>query len=995
MAPSDDLQAEVARLRDALEAERRVSEQWRRVAEDRRVAMERLRQRRVVRLLLGLARVVLPVVRRTRTRVRAVERRARRLASGLVGARHRIGAAPREAALRRAVRSLPDPPADSRSVVAVVLTRDGRANLERLLPRLRSVRHDALEIVVVDNASGPDTRHWLRQQPGIRVIRNERNLSYAEANDRGVATSDAEVVLLLNDDVEPLDDAWLPRMLQALRGDVAAVGAQLVYPRRALLDGRARDVSVQHLGIALEPDGDGPPRAVNRGRGQDADPSRPVEEVAGATGACLVVSRAAWDTAGGLDRAYDYGAEDVDLCWRLRQAGHRVAVVPAAVLWHREGATRHSDDLDARAARQARNWDTLADRFGPAMRRAVERDRVWGHGVLSDHRLHVGITITRDLESAGYGDFYTAHELGRAFEDELGWVVRYVERYRDAWYDGTGELDLLVVLHDEFDLGRVARPGLTAMAWIRNWADRWVGHPWFDDFDLVMASSSTIGDQVRAMSRRREVHVLPLATNPDRFVPAAGPRAGVVMPVNNWGVDRGVEELVAAIGDVRLYGKGWDHVPALVEHWHGHLSYDQLPDLYGRAEVVVDQAAPHTRPFASVNSRVFDALSAGALVVTDQLDGARELFGDLLPTYDGPEEAAALVRRLIADPAATRQRADELQRVVREHHTYTARARRVRQLLSDHLARPTVVVRTGAPNRREAANWGDTFYAQAMVAEFRAAGSRATMQTLDEWHDRRGRGFDVSIHLKGRSRCARAAGQVHLVWVISHPDEVDPNELEVADAVFVASSRLADHLRDRLPGTPVEVLPQATDERRFRPRQPDPGRTHDVVFVGNSRFAERPLVLAAAASDLDLAVYGANWERYLPPSTVVDRFVPNEEVPVVYSSAAVVLNDHWPDMREWGLVSNRVFDALACGACVVTDEVVGLDDLFGDAVAVATPDTVGVVIHDLLQDAQHRADMGHRGRRIVLDNHTFRHRIDTILAMAEPLVARGHGLGAG
>lgn len=994
MADGHDLEREVTRLRDALEAERRISEQWRRVAEERRVAMERLRQRRAVRFVLSVAKVLLPIVRRARGRLHELERRGRRFSSGLAGSRHRLGAGRREAVLRQAVERLPAPVSDPRLVHIVVLTRNGRVYLERLLPCLRALRHGNVVVTVVDNDSGSETADWLREQSDLRVIRNERNLSFAEANNGAVHDVTADAILFLNDDVEPLDDEWLDRMLARLRDDVAVVGAQLVYPRRSLLDGRTRDVSVQHLGISLEPDGDGPPRAVNRSMGSDVDPGLPAREVFGVTAACLLIDAKVLRDLGGFDERYEYGAEDVDLCWRVRVAGHRVVVAPDAVLWHREGATRHRDALPSRTERQERNWGRLADRFGPAMRRAVEADRVQGRLAVSDRPWRVAVTITRDLPSAGYGDWYTAHELGDALSN-LGWEVEYIERYRDAWYERTEHLDLIVVLHDEFDVRRVSRPGLTTLAWIRNWADRWVGHPWFEDLDIVTASSRLIADAVVSDSRRRDVPIMPLATNPERFRPGRRDRSGVALTVNNWGVDRGVEDLVAVVDEVALFGKGWEDVPGVQSRWHGHLAYDDLPTLYAEKAIVIDQAAPHTRASGSVNSRVFDALAAGALVVTNQAAGAWELFEDLLPVYEEPSEAAALVRRALAAPEETRRRVAQLQQRVLDEHTYSRRAETVRDLVFDHLRRATVVVRTGAPNRREARNWGDTFYADALVAELRAAGHRAAMQTLDEWESRRGRGFDVSLHLKGRSRCPRSEGQVHAVWVISHPDEVDPNELEVADVAFVASPLLAEHLRERVPHTPIHVLLQATDQRRFRPRTAESQWAHDVVFVGNSRFSDRPLVLAAAEADVGLVVHGANWERYLTPGTLGERFVPNDLVPVVYSSAKVVLNDHWGDMRRWGLVSNRVFDALACGACLVSDDVPGLDELFGDAVATADPSSVGGTLRELLADPERRARMGRRGSALVLDSHTFQHRIDTLLDVVVPLVPSGPALHDG
>ena len=54
----------------------------------------------------------------------------------------------------------------------------------------------------------------------------------------------------------------------------------------------------------------------------------------------------------------------------------------------------------------------------------------------------------------------------------------------------------------------------------------------------------------------------------------------------------------------------------------------------------------------------------------------------------------------------------------------------------------------------------------------------------------------------------------------------------------------------------------------------------------------------------------------------------------MYRSAGVVLNDHWPDMAKHGFLSNRLFDAAASGARVVSDDAVGIKEVFGESVAV-------------------------------------------------------------
>jgi hypothetical protein len=58
--------------------------------------------------------------------------------------------------------------------------------------------------------------------------------------------------------------------------------------------------------------------------------------------------------------------------------------------------------------------------------------------------------------------------------------------------------------------------------------------------------------------------------------------------------------------------------------------------------------------------------------------------------------------------------------------------------------------------------------------------------------------------------------------------------------------------------------------------------------------------------------------------------VANAELRHHYSAADVVLNDHWPEMRQRGFLSNRLYDALAFGACVVSDHVAGIEAEFDD-----------------------------------------------------------------
>jgi len=298
----------------------------------------------------------------------------------------------------------------------------------------------------------------------------------------------------------------------------------------------------------------------------------------------------------------------------------------------------------------------------------------------------------------------------------------------------------------------------------------------------------------------------------------------------------------------------------------------------------------------------------------------------------------------------------------------------VRTLVRTLLLAPRWTLRIGAPTGRAAERWGDAPVARALGSELRARGIVVRVVARDGWGQGADRAADVTVHLKGRGVAPVADSQTNVVWVMSHPSEVAPDELDAADLVLAGSDLLASRYRGSTV-TPVEVLPQAADARRFIAGPVEPERASRLLFIGNTRSVPRPSVLGAVDAGLPLTLIGGGWERFVDPRLVALPSVPHEALPGWYRSADVVLNDHWEDMARWGLVSNRVFDALACGACVVSDEVPGMAELLDDAVVTfASRDDVATTVRTLLSDPVQRAARVGRGRRAVLAAHTWEHR---------------------
>lgn len=284
--------------------------------------------------------------------------------------------------------------------------------------------------------------------------------------------------------------------------------------------------------------------------------------------------------------------------------------------------------------------------------------------------------------------------------------------------------------------------------------------------------------------------------------------------------------------------------------------------------------------------------------------------------------------------------------------------------------------------------WGDVFFANDLAEAFRSRGHVVFIDRLGEAVRPEGAAHDdVVIHLRGLHRTHAVPGAVNVLWVISHPDLVDDDELRAGfDIVFAASEPWA---RRKTSEAGVRVLPllQSMNPRRFHPGPPDESLRSDVLFLGKSRNIFRPIVKDSIEIGADLGVYGDGWDQFIDSEYIRAEFLDNDRVSPAYRSARVVLNDHWEDMKREGFLSNRLFDAVGSGAVVVSDRVEGIEDVFGSAVV---PYDSADELRDLLSIDHSWPSMGSRLRRVraLQRNHSFDARARTILTRLRRLYAR-------
>ncbi|MEH3088057.1 MAG: glycosyltransferase [Microbacterium arborescens] len=288
-------------------------------------------------------------------------------------------------------------------------------------------------------------------------------------------------------------------------------------------------------------------------------------------------------------------------------------------------------------------------------------------------------------------------------------------------------------------------------------------------------------------------------------------------------------------------------------------------------------------------------------------------------------------------------------------------------------------LKTAAPAGLGAEWWGDTHFARGLADALRRLGQDVVIDSIGA-RDRPSRHLDdVELVLRGPERIDPRPAATSLLWIISHPDQVTRDEVSGFDRVFAASGAWASSVRDTVGD--IEPLLQCTDVHRFHPA--GVRRTDRIVFVGTARGIPRPSVIEPIRAGIEVDVYGPDWTGWIPASSVVSAGIANSALPALYEGARLVLNDHWPAMQQRGFISNRLFDVVAAGGRAVSDDVAGIDELFGGMVRTyrSIPELVemiGLPEEDLFP---HHAEAKAIGDRIRAD-HSFDSRASTLLRAA-------------
>lgn len=222
-------------------------------------------------------------------------------------------------------------------VALVILNWNGKHFLEKFLPSVISCSYSNLEIIVGDNASTDDSINFLKSTyPSITILENDRNYGFAEGYNRVLNRVNAEYFILLNSDVEVTPEFINP-IIELMETDKSIAACQ---PKiRSFHDNNQFEYAGAAGGFM---DKYGYPFC--RGRifdvlEKDNGQYDNTIEVFWASGAALFVRAAVYKTLGGFDPAFFAHMEEIDLCWRMRNAGFKIYFCHKSIVYHVGGGT--------------------------------------------------------------------------------------------------------------------------------------------------------------------------------------------------------------------------------------------------------------------------------------------------------------------------------------------------------------------------------------------------------------------------------------------------------------------------------------------------------------------------------------------------------------------------------------------------------------------------------------------------------------------------------
>jgi GT2 family glycosyltransferase len=221
----------------------------------------------------------------------------------------------------------------NKPLISVVIPNlDGMKYIPACLGALQKQTFDAFEVIIIDNGSTDDSVEFIQNNfPQTIIIKNQRNLGFAKANNQGISAAKGKYIATLNNDTE-VDKDWLKNLVIAAESSEECVG--MWAPKILSIEKPDQIDSVG--GLLLCQDG------IARGRGRlkrDIGQYDNIKDILLPSACSALYRKIMLDEIGYFDEDFFAYCEDTDLGLRARRAGWTAISVPNAVIYHHYSGT--------------------------------------------------------------------------------------------------------------------------------------------------------------------------------------------------------------------------------------------------------------------------------------------------------------------------------------------------------------------------------------------------------------------------------------------------------------------------------------------------------------------------------------------------------------------------------------------------------------------------------------------------------------------------------
>ncbi len=625
--------------------------------------------------------------------------------------------------------------------------------------------------------------------------------------------------------------------------------------------------------------------------------------------------------------------------------------------------------------------------------------------VLPLNALEVGLKISSEKNWTTWGDHILGQDLKKGFEN-LG---ANVKTYYIGNFYGDDKSDIDVYMHGFVPFNPPKKKDnrknvmylyypleTSQMHKYKNLKE--VSEPdWYSlqtelwDYDLVGVASKKYQKEIEKHGIKTVF--APQFTNTDKFfyeydetkahdILFVG-RPGYERISAKWAIENGFE--------VALYGSGWQNIAPLMFKGD-YIDNNELHKYYASAKIVLNDTREDMKKAGFISNRVFDVTASGGFLISDYMEEIEQFYGDSIPMFKDKEELKKLLDYYLKNPDERLKKAKKAQEITLKYFTNT----NVAKTISDAVKAPKAegidfdkyVLKV--PFSEKAIGIGDYWLAKDLIDGFKDNGKDIKGYFYnngfekDEFYQNAGNilylqfknnffededirknkvmylYFPTFIPKRGKFK----NGDVKFSY---NTDVFLDNDLERFDLIATPAKKTFEELKEL--GYNTRFVSQFTNPKKFYSNYKEDKKSK-LLFVGSTWY-ERESVKYATELGYDVDVYGLNWNGKIPDKYIKGGFINNEELEEYYSSADIVLSDHAEDLENIGLVINRLYDATACGAFVVSEYSPYIEEIFGDSILLfKNKEEFKKIIDYYLENQDERLKKAKKAQEITLKRHT-------------------------